>query len=66
MRSKENPGYPKFVKMAPNWGLSTDRAKMYSILKVVRIHQQAKFETIPPKLCSQENARKSQIQPVLR
>ena len=36
--------------------------KIQTVLEVVKIHRQAKCETIPP-LCSQENARKSQIRP---
>ena len=45
------------------WGISTDHDQNLIVLKAIRIHHHAKFETIPP-LCSQENAQKSQIWPV--
>ena len=48
--------------MAPKWGISIYRDQNPNCSGGGKKHRQAKCETIPP-LCSQENARKSQIRP---
>ena len=61
----ETPNFTRFTesKWRHNEEYQHTMTKIQSILKVVRIHQHAKFDVIPP-LCSQESARKSQIWPV--
>ena len=62
---KKIPELPHLTRFAKSkWCQNEENqqtvATMYSVLKVVRIHQHVQFEAIPP-LCSQEKARKSLI-----